>query len=69
MSPAFDSSAGRRLCLAVRSTVVMPRSVETLDVHRRENLLALDAHPEGDAPIVAVPLRELEGEAERAERR
>jgi ATP-dependent Lon protease len=53
-------------CLAVRSTVVMPRSVATLEVSRRENLVALERHPEGDTPLVAVPLRDLEGESEPA---
>ena len=51
------------LCLAVRSTVVLPRSVATLDLQRRENLLGIDQHPEDDTPIVAVPLLDLEGEA------
>jgi hypothetical protein len=64
MTPSHESTGARVLCLAVRSTVVMPRSVETLDVQRRENILALAAHPEGDAPIVAVPLSDSEGEAE-----
>ncbi|MCC7014704.1 MAG: endopeptidase La [Planctomycetes bacterium] len=63
MTTSSDLPAGRLRCLAVRSTVVMPRSVATLDLQRRENLLALDSHPEGDEPLVAVPLIDLEGEA------
>jgi ATP-dependent Lon protease len=54
------------LCLAVRSTVVLPRSVATLDLQRRENLLAIDSHPEDDTPLVALPLEDLEGEASPA---
>src|SRR5690242_19782765 len=46
-------------CLAVRSAVVFPRAVATLDIVRVENLSAVAAHPGGDAPVVAVPLREL----------
>lgn len=48
--------------LAVRSGVVFPRAVATLDVVRPENLAALAAHGGGDAPIAAVALRSL-GEA------
>ena len=32
-------------CLAVRSAVVHPRAVATLDILRAENLAALAAHP------------------------
>ena len=46
-------------CLGVRSAVVFPRAVATLDIVRAENLAALAAHQGGDAPVVAVPLREL----------
>jgi ATP-dependent Lon protease len=46
-------------CLAVRSAVVFPRAVATLDIVRAENLAALAAHPDGDASVVAVPLREF----------
>lgn len=63
MAHARSPRSGRMLCLAVRSTVVLPRSVATLDLQRRENLLGIDQHPEDDTPIVAVPLLDLEGEA------
>lgn len=66
MSPANSPAEPlppRVICLAVRSTVVMPRSVATLDVSRRENVLALDAYAAGDQPLVAVPLNDLEGES------
>lgn len=46
-------------CLAVRSAVVFPRAVATLDVVRPENLAALFAHAGGDAPLVAAALRSL----------
>jgi ATP-dependent Lon protease len=63
--PEFGSSAPRRvLCLAVRSTVVMPRSVETLDLEREENRHAIAEHGGGDELIVAAPLLDLEGETE-----
>ena len=52
----------RRACLAVRSQVVFPRSVATLEVSRPENLRALEAHA-GDEPIVAVPLADPQGDA------
>ena len=53
----------RRRCLAVRSQVVFPRAVVTLEVSRPENLALLAAHPGGDAELVAVPLADppLEG--------
>lgn len=62
MVPSRALGSAPLIALAVRSTVVFPRSVATLDVHRKENLRALDEHPEGDAPIVALPLDDLEGE-------
>jgi ATP-dependent Lon protease len=46
-------------CLAVRSAVVFPRAVATLDVVRPENLAALGSHAGGEAPLVAVALRNL----------
>ncbi len=46
-------------CLAVRSAVVLPRSVTTLDVVRPENLAALAVHGGGDDPLAAAPLRDL----------
>ena len=62
MVPSRALGSAPLIALAVRSTVVFPRSVATLDVHRQENLRGLDEHPEGDAPIVALPLDDLEGE-------
>lgn len=55
--------ASRALCLAVRSTVVMPRSVATLDLEREENRLAIGDHVGGDETLIAVPLLDLAGEA------
>ena len=60
MEPSPPSAP--QLCLAVRSTVVMPCAVATLDLEREENRLAIEAHSGGDAPLLAVPLLELEGQ-------
>ena len=46
-----------RICIAVRSLVVFPRSVATLEVSRAENLRALELHGGGDQTLIAVPLR------------
>ncbi|MBL8801237.1 MAG: endopeptidase La [Planctomycetes bacterium] len=60
MEPAPPSAP--QLCLAVRSTVVMPCAVATLDLEREENRLTIEAHSGGDAPLLAVPLLELDGQ-------
>lgn len=53
----------RLVCLAVRSTVVMPRAVATLDLEREENRLAIGEHAGGDETLLAVPLLDLGGSA------
>jgi len=53
----------RRACLAVRSQVVFPRSVATLEVSRPENLRALEAHAGDGETFVAVPLADPQGDA------
>jgi ATP-dependent Lon protease len=58
-----SAAPSRVLCLAVRSTVVMPRAVATLDLERAENRQAIAEHGSGDETIVAAPLLDLEGEA------
>lgn len=45
-----------RICIAVRSQVVFPRSVATLEVSRPENLRALELHGSSSEPLIAVPL-------------
>ncbi len=54
-------------CLAVRSAVVLPRSVTNLDVVRPENLAALEVHGGGDDPLVAAPLSDLSDGPTRAD--
>ena len=63
MPQPSSPSPDRRTCLAVRSQVVFPRSVATLEVSRPENLCGLEAQVEGETSLVAVPLADPSGEA------
>lgn len=56
------SDAPRSACLAVRTTVVMPRSVATLDLERAENRATIAAHGGGEEWVVAAALEDLDGE-------
>ncbi len=56
-------SSERLLLLAVRSTVVMPRCVATLDLEREENRLAIAEHGASESALLAAPLTDLEGAA------